>query len=120
MKVLEEVKAKLEELFDSFVDEFTATLNERDAMEIDDNVNKFFESKEFEHFKSNAVGRIVKAKELDDNELTEILKAFRLNDMLEFILKGEVPMPSSNPPAGQKWTKQVNEDGTEEWVLTEE
>ena len=116
----QDVKAKLEEIFDLFVDKFTATLSEDDTNKIDDNVEKFFESKEFEEFKSKAVAKIINVKNLNDEELTNILKAFRLNDMLEFILKGEIPMPSSNPPPGKRWTKSVADDGTEEWVLTEE
>jgi len=116
----ENVKQRLEKLFDSFVDKFTATLDEEEIKKMDINVNKFFKSKEFEEFKSKAVARIIKAKELTDEELTNILKAFRLNDMLETILKGEVPMPSTPPPSGQRWVKQVNEAGEEEWILMDE
>lgn len=63
-----------------------------------------------------------KAQELVIDKLDGILAScgITLNefDINNIIAVDAPPPPTSKPPAGQRWTKSVKDDGTVEWVLT--
>lgn len=62
-----------------------------------------------------------KAQELVIDKLDGILAScgITLNEFdINNIIAADPPAPTTKPPAGQKWTKSVKDDGTVEWVLT--
>jgi hypothetical protein len=63
----------------------------------------------------------IKAGKMDIEEIDNILSACQIQlseSELNRIVSADPPLPTTKPPMGQKWTKQVDKMGVVTWVLT--